>query len=411
MKPLRFTIICLGVWSAVCVAHATDRQDFAQIERGRYLAVAGDCVSCHTADGGKPFAGGKAIETPFGKLLAPNITPDMETGIGAWSDAKFYHAMHDGKSGNERMYPAMPYPYYTKVTRQDVQAIRAYLATASPVRNVVHSNQLHFPFDVRTSMIGWNAMFFKPGDWQNHADKSAEWNRGGYLVEGLGHCGACHTPKNLMGADENSHHLQGAVIQGWYAPLLAGNQSAAPAAWSVNDLDEYLKTGTNAFANATGPMAEVIANSTSHMTMADLRAIAVYLKDQPASEATPHSAEIAGSDPRMQAGKAIYNDQCAACHTKDGTGIARLFPSLKGRASLLSNHPDSLIHVILEGSRAVSTQAEPTAPAMPAFRWKLSDDEVAAVATYVRNAWGNAASAVSADDVKSARHATAQRQD
>jgi mono/diheme cytochrome c family protein len=214
-----------------------------------------------------------------------------------------------------------------------------------------------------------------------------------------------------MGADENSHHLQGAVLQGWYAPALVGDAHATSSTWSVDDIAEYLKAGANAHANASGPMAEAIANSTAHMTLADLRAMAVYLKDQPASNEEQPATAIAADDPRMQAGKAIYVDQCAACHTMDGTGIARLFPSLKGRASMQSSHADTLIRVTLDGTRAVATLDEPTAPAMPAFRWKLSNDQVAAVITYIRNAWGNAASIVSADDVKAARRTMAEGQD
>jgi mono/diheme cytochrome c family protein len=305
----------------------------------------------------------------------------------------------------------MPYPYYTKVTRQDVLAIRAYLTTVQPVRNAVHANQLHFPFDVRASMIGWNLLFFKPGEWQNRANKSADWNRGGYLVEGLGHCGACHTPKNTLGGDENSHHLQGDVLQGWLAPPLVGDARSTAASWSADDIVEYLKTGANAHAVAAGPMAEAIANSTSRLTLADLHAIAVYLKDQPAAKEEKQANRIAADDARMRAGAAIYADQCAACHSKDGSGIERLFPALKGRASVQSDHPDTVIRVILDGARATATPDEPTAPAMPAFRWKLSDDAVAAVATYIRNAWGNAAPVVSADDVKSTQRTTAQRQD
>jgi mono/diheme cytochrome c family protein len=411
MKRLIFTAVLLGAGTIAGTAHATDQQDFAQIERGRYLTDAGDCVSCHTAPGGKPFAGGRPIETPFGNVLAPNITPDSDTGIGAWSDDKFYRAMHDGMSGDEHLYPAMPYPYYTKVTRQDVLAIRAYLKTLEPVRNVVHANQLHFPFDVRASMIGWNSLFFKSGEWQNRADKSADWNRGGYLVEGLGHCGACHTPKNTLGGDENSHHLQGDVLQGWLAPPLAGDARSTTASWSADDIIEYLKTGANAYAVAAGPMAEAIANSTSRLTFADLHAMAVYLKDQPAAKDEKQTSKVAADDPQMKAGAAIYTDQCAACHSKDGNGIARLFPALKARASVQSDHPDTVVRVILNGARATATPDEPTAPAMPAFRWKLSDDQIAAVATYIGNSWGNAAPAVSADDVKSAQHATAEKQE
>jgi mono/diheme cytochrome c family protein len=402
MRALALAAVAVGIGGIVNAAQADDRQDFTQIERGHYLTDAGDCYSCHTQFGGKPFAGGRAIPTPFGTLLGANITPDVDTGIGGWSDERFYRAMHDGVSGDEYLYPAMPYPYYTKVTREDAAAIRAYLATIEPVRNEVHSNQLRFPFDVRASMKGWNSLFFGPGEWQNHADKSADWNRGGYLVEGLGHCGACHTPKNAMGGDENSQHLQGSVLQGWLAPRIAGES------WSVDDIAEYLKSGTNALATASGPMAEAVENSTSRLSLADLRAIAVYLKDQPAAAEKPPAA-LAADDPLMQAGKAIYADECAACHTLDGSGIARLFPSLKGRASVQAAHADSLINVVLNGTRAAATPGAPTAPAMPAFRWNLTDDQVAAVTTYIRNAWGNAAPAVSADSVKAARQAMAQR--
>jgi mono/diheme cytochrome c family protein len=288
------------------------------------------------------------------------------------------------------------------LTRDDIGAIRAYLATLTPVHNPIPSPELRWPLNYRVLLRGWDWLFFRPGILQPDQQKSTEWNRGRYLVEGPGHCGACHTPKNAMGGDENSQHLQGSVLQGWLAPRIAGES------WSVDDIAEYLKSGTNALATASGPMAEAVENSTSRLSLADLRAIAVYLKDQPAAAEKPPAA-LAADDPLMQAGKAIYADECAACHTLDGSGIARLFPSLKGRASVQAAHADSLINVVLNGTRAAATPGAPTAPAMPAFRWNLTDDQVAAVTTYIRNAWGNAAPAVSADSVKAARQAMAQR--
>jgi mono/diheme cytochrome c family protein len=388
-------------------AQVEDKQDFTLIERGRYLAVIGDCTACHTEPGGKFMAGGRSLETPFGNLVTPNITPDMETGIGSWSEEEFYNSMHIGVS-DVRLYPAMPYPYYTKVTRDDVMAIRAWLNTVPPVVNRVQSNTLPFPFNIRASLIGWNWLFFKPETWQNRADKSAEWNRGGYLVEGLGHCGACHTPKNALGGDEDSRHLQGYALQGWFAPDITGDKHLGVGAWSVDDIVEYLKTGANRFTTASGPMAEEISDSTSHWTVADLRAAATYLLDQPGRKETPPQA-VSAQDPAMQAGRAIYSDQCAACHTMDGTGIARLLPTLHGSPFVQQQKPDSLLRVVLDGTRAVSTELAPTAPAMPALGWKLSDDQVASVVTYIRNAWGNAAPAVSADDVKRAREDAANR--
>ncbi len=382
-------------------AQQTDKQDFAQIARGRYLAIVGDCSACHTAPGGKFLAGGRSLQTPFGYLVAPNITPDQATGIGAMSDETFYNAMHNGIT-HERLYPAMPFPYYTKVTRADVTAIRAWLSTVQPVANRVHSNTLPFPFNIRTSMLGWDKLFFKAGDWQNQPGKSAEWNRGGYLVEGLGHCGACHTPKNVLGADENGHHLQGYALQGWFAPDITSDKRVGLGAWSADDIVEYLKTGANQYTSASGPMAEEISDSTSHWTTQDLHAAATYLLDQPGSnEAAPKS--LAANDPVMQAGAAIYVDECSACHTKTGTGVARMLPTLKGSPFVQQTNPDSLLHVVLAGTRAVATDAKPTAAAMPAFGWKLSDEQIASVATYIRNAWGNAAPPVAAGSVQSMR--------
>jgi mono/diheme cytochrome c family protein len=382
-------------------AQQIDKQDFSLIARGRYLATVGDCTACHTAPGGKFMAGGRSLKTPFGYLVAPNITPDEATGIGAMSDETFYNAMHNGIT-HERLYPAMPFPYYTKVARADVTAIRAWLSTVQPVANRVHSNTLPFPFNIRTSMLGWDKLFFEPGEWQDQPNKSAEWNRGGYLVEGLGHCGACHTPKNLLGADENSHHLQGYALQGWFAPDITSDKRIGLGAWSADDIVEYLKTGANQYTSASGPMAEEISDSTSHWTTQDLHAAATYLLDQPGSNESPPKA-LAENDPVMQAGASIYADECSACHTKTGKGIARLLPALKGSPFVQQTNPDSLLHVVLVGTRAVATDAAPTAAAMPAFGWKLSDEQVASVVTYIRNAWGNAAPPVEAGSVQSMR--------
>jgi mono/diheme cytochrome c family protein len=397
----RFLSLVLLLFAPAAHAQTNDTQSFTLIERGRYLTIVGDCTACHTAPGGKYLAGGRAIETPFGNLVAPNITPDQATGIGGWSDEKFYNAMHIGV-GDAHLYPAMPYPAYTKVTRDDVMAIRAYLYTVQPVANSVRANLLPFPFNVRAGMIGWDDLFFKAGDWQNRADKSAEWNHGGYLVEGLGHCGTCHTPKNALGGDENNHHLQGYALQGWFAPDITGDKRLGVGAWSVDDIVEYLKTGANRFTEASGPMAEEIADSTSHWTVADLHATAAYLLDQPGPNEAPPQP-LPARDPVMQAGGAIFADECAACHTGGGAGIARIFPSLKGSAFVQQTNPASLLHVVLRGTRAVATAEAPTGPAMPAFDWKLSDDQVASVVTFIRNAWGNAALPVSAAEVTSVR--------
>jgi mono/diheme cytochrome c family protein len=403
---------CLFIFLGASAAQAApDKQAFDEIARGRYLATLGDCTGCHTAPGGAPYAGGLPIETPFGNIVSPNITPDRDTGIGAWTDGEFVSAMQDGIGrGGEHLYPAMPYTYYTKATREDVLSIRAYLATVNPVRNEVKANQLPFPFDVRLSMVAWNELYFKHGTFEPVAGKSAEWNRGAYLVEGLGHCAACHTAKNILGGDKTSHAFQGGALQGWYAPGLTSDPRVGLGSWSAEDVAAYLKTGHNDVSAATGPMTEVVVHSTSQMTDADLRAIAFYLKDQPAGSDEPPK-QVSDEDRVMRTGQAIYLDNCAACHTSAGSGIPQLFPALKGSPSVQSADPASLIRVVLQGAQSVATDPAPTGPSMPALGWKLSDEEVAAVVTYIRNSWGNAASGVSASNVESARRQLSQRTD
>ncbi len=296
----------------------------------------------------------------------------------------------------------MPYTYLTRMTRDDALAIRAYLNTVPPVNHRVVSNQLPFPFNIRAGMLLWNALFFKEGTFQPRADKTAEWNRGAYLVEGPEHCGMCHTPKNLLGGDSGSEPLQGYSLQGWFAPTITNDHYRGLGGWSVEQIVEYLKTGHNDMAAASGPMAEEVALSSSQMTDDDLHAMAVYLKERPDISAGK-PAPVAASDATMKVGGAIYRDECSACHAPDGTGVAGLIPALAGSASVQSREPTSLFHVLLRGTRSVATQGAPTASAMPSFGWLLTDGQVAAVTTYVRNAWGNAAPAVSASDVSSAR--------
>jgi len=380
-------------------------QDFSQIEHGRYLATAGDCAGCHTKPGGEDFAGGLPVETPFGKVVAPNITPDTETGIGLWSDDDFVNAMTRGiRKDGAHLFPAMPYPYYTKVSRDDVLAIRAYLTTVPAVRNGVETDRLPFPLSVREDMAAWNKLYFTPGEFHRDTSRSDEWNRGAYLVEGLMHCGACHTPKNLAGGDKNDERLQGYALQGWFAPDITTDRRRGIGAWSADVLTAYLKSGHNRFSAATGPMADEVSHSSSKMTEADLHAVATYLTQQPApDEKSPQP--VAASDPAMKAGAAIYTDECSACHTPRGAGVRNLFPALAGSPSVQSTDPTSLIRVVLAGTQSVASDGAPTAPSMPAFGQTLGDRETAAVLTYIRNAWGNAATPVSAGDVSKHREA------
>ena len=372
------------------------------VERGRYLAIAADCIACHTAVGGVAYAGGRPLETPFGAIYSRNLTPDRETGLGLWSGDDFYRALHKGLSKDgSHLYPAFPYTYFTRISREDTTAIKAYLDTLTPINNVIPPNRLPWLLRLRGLMAVWNLLFFREGGVEQPATRNSaalanqvlneqvNEDRGAYLVETLGHCGACHTPKNFLGADKIKAALQGGEIQNWFAPNDTGDQRSGLGNWSDVDIVEYLQTGRNAYALATGPMAEVVENSTSKLNEADLQAIANYLKHLPAAGL---DATVAHPDPRaMTAGEAIFIDVCAGCHQISGEGSPRAFAPLKGSAIVQSQNPLNVIRLILQGARASTTAARPTPFTMPAFNWKLNDSQVAAVVTYIRNAWGNVA--------------------
>jgi mono/diheme cytochrome c family protein len=402
-------LLLLGTTSSV--AGEADPQDFTQLERGRYLTILSDCASCHTVPGSnQPLAGGRSIETPFGNIVAPNITPDPETGIGSWSDEQFDAAIRRGiRRDGSRLYPAMPYNAYTKMSRDDVLAIRAYLNSVQPVRNAVAANTLPFPFSIRASMRLWNALYFREGDYQPDPKQSAEWNRGAFLVDGPGHCGACHTPKTMLGGDRTDQYLQGSYLQGWSAPDITNDTRLGLGKWSNEDLVSYLRSGHNRVTAATGPMGEVVSLSTAHMRDADLNATVTYLKSLPDKSAGTSPPPI--KDPAMMAGAAIYRDQCSACHGLDGKGVAELFPSVADSSMTRSDDPTTSIRIILRGARSVGTSAQPTAPGMPSYGRQLDDNEVAAVLTYIRNSWGGTASPVSSEQVSRVRRDTALRPD
>jgi mono/diheme cytochrome c family protein len=372
------------------------------VKRGRYLAVLGDCMACHTKAGGQPFAGGRPIQTPFGAILTANITSG---GLGDWTPDQFYRALHEGiDDEGKRLYPAFPYPYFTRLTRADSDALLAFLKTTPASRTDVHTNILPFPFNLRPLLIAWNALYLKAGEFRPDPAQSAEWNRGAYLVEGPGHCGACHTPKSVLGGDLTSRRYQGAVLDNWMAPNLTGNPRFGLGGWSTDDVAEYLKTGRNAKSNVAGAMAEVVAFSTSQMTDADVHAMAVYLKSLPTMGERPAPA----LDPAtLKAGEAIFVDQCSACHRMNGQAVAGYFPPLPGNANAQQADPTTVTRIILRGARSQPTDARPTPLSMPAYDWKLNDAEIAAVATYVRNSWGNRAPTVTAAQVQAVRRKTA----
>jgi mono/diheme cytochrome c family protein len=356
------------------------------VERGEYLARAGDCISCHTAPGGQPFAGGLRIDTPFGYMLSPNITPDADTGIGRWSSDDFHRALHHGvnKRGQD-MYPTMPYDFYTKVTREDVDAIYAYLRTVKPVRNAVDVNHLDFPFNVRMGMAVWRELYFREGTFRPDLSKSAAWNRGAYLVEGLGHCSDCHSPRNLMGGIEKSKAMSGALIDGWFALDLTSDISTGLGDWSAQELATYFKTGAAKGKTTTlGPMAEVIRNSLSYLTDADRLAMAEYLKSLP-PDSTIRTGRVA-PDPTTMRGAQLYTDNCSGCHQSRGRGLPGVFPPLAGNPVVVAQDPNDILKVVDRGIRARNGYI-----AMPAFNTQLTDQQVAEIANYVRTSWGNRA--------------------
>ncbi len=382
---------------AIAFAAVSTAASAADVSAGRYQSVLGDCEGCH----GKNLAGGVELMTPFGKLVAPNITQDKDAGIGNYTAEDFRRAMKEGIApGGKRLYPAMPYPAYARMSDADIAALWAYFRTIKPVRHVVDVNQLRFPFNLRFMMRGWNMLFFRPAPYVPDASKSAAWNRGAYIATGPAHCGTCHTSKSFFGADTGLA-LSGALLQGWFAPDLTGDRDAGLGGWSARDVVEYLKTGRNGHSIASGPMAEVVEHSTANMKDADLQAVAVYLKDLPPSAGNGGGAS--GVEAQMKSGAGIYRMNCAACHSFNGRGDSVLFPPLAGNALVRQAGAQTLVRVVLAGSKAVATPAAPTGPGMPSFAWKLNDEQVANVLTYIRNNWGNRAPAVSADEVAKIR--------
>ncbi|MEO8186823.1 MAG: cytochrome c [Burkholderiaceae bacterium] len=395
----------LGLSLAVTASAWAQGTTYTTIERGRYLVNAGDCASCHTDQGGKPYAGGLAVPTPFGIIYSTNITPDPATGIGKWSEQDFYKAMHNGiRRDGKHLYPAFPYPWFTKVSRDDVHAVKAFLDTLAPVRQQNKPTELPWPLSVREVMAGWNKLYFQEGVFKPDSNKSEQWNRGAYLVEGLGHCGACHTDTNVLGAAKTGEKLQGGDFgEHWYAPGLTSNLRDGLGAWSTAEIVEYLKTGANAKSAAGGPMAEVVKNSTQYLSDVDLSAIAAYLKDVPSEkgQATTKTTDV--DKQAWSRGEALYVDNCTGCHMENGAGIARIFPSLKDSSAVQAKLPDTVTHIVLAGAKTAATPGKPTRFAMPAFAWKLNDREVADLVNYIRNAWGNHSSLTNQNAVSKVR--------
>ncbi|HSV71867.1 MAG TPA: cytochrome c [Methylibium sp.] len=379
--------------------------DAATVARGAYLARAGNCAGCHTARGGAEYAGGRGIDTPFGRVYAPNLTPDRETGLGGWSAEAFWRALHNGRAKDGRLlYPAFPYPNYTRVTRADADAIYRYLRSLAPVRQANRPHALRFPYGTQAALAVWRALFFRPARFEPEAGRSAAWNRGSYLVRGLGHCEACHAERNWFGATRGGLELGGGLIpmQGWYAPSLAAPGEAGVQEWTEDEVVALLGGGVTPRGSVMGPMAEVVFRSTGHLNRADLQAMALFLKSLPRAATRGHHAPAADGM-TMRRGEVIYRDHCAACHGERGEGAAGLYPPLAGNRAVVLTPPHNVVRAIVHGGFAPTTKANPRPYGMPPFAQVLSDADVANVATYIRNAWGSAAPEVSRLDVLNTR--------
>jgi mono/diheme cytochrome c family protein len=383
--------------------------DPALVTRGEYLAKAGDCIACHTNPGGALFAGGRALPTPFGTIYSSNVTPDRATGIGKWTADDFYKTMHEGRfPDGGLLYPIMPYASYTKVTRADSDAIFAYLRSIPAVNRPDRPNELQFPYDNRQLILGWRTLYFNQGAYQPDTTKSPEWNRGAYLVSGLGHCAMCHSPINALGGSPESKAFQGGLIpmQNWYAPSLTSNKEAGLGDWNIEEIVGLLRTGVSHRGAVYGPMAEVTFNSLQYLSDADVRAMAIYLKslaEGSPPDATSSAVSASESSLLMSLGQTVYQARCASCHGADGRGMPPDYPPLAGNPSIQMESAVNPVRMVLNGGFPPGTAGNPMPYGMPPFAQTLSDDEVAAVVTYIRAAWGNRGAAISATDADALR--------
>ena len=370
-------------------------------ERGAYLAQVGNCAGCHTERGGKPYAGGLGIDTPFGAVYATNLTPDTATGIGNWTRANFWRAMHHGKSKDGRLlYPAFPYTSFTLITRDDSDALFAYLKSLPAVKQTNQMHAVRFPYNSQVALAVWRALYFKPATYSANIGETTEWNRGAYLVNSLGHCSACHAARNALGATDGLNLAGGLIpLQNWYAPSLVSLQEASVANWRLEDIVALFETGVSPQASVNGPMAEVVLGSTQHWTPADLSAMAVYLKALPVI-ASAGEVKQSGATPR---GSKLYEQHCAQCHGNEGQGVANAYPALAGNRAVLMQQKANLVQIVLNGGYAPATAGNPRPYGMPPFVLKLNDADIADVLTHLRSSWGNQANPVSELEVNRIR--------
>ncbi|EBY2753078.1 cytochrome c [Salmonella enterica subsp. enterica serovar Kottbus] len=409
-----FPILPLALLTSAVQA-GTPRQNLSQ---GQQLVAAGDCIACHTAQGGKSYAGGLKMSTPLGAIYSTNITPDKETGIGDYSYDDFARAVREGVAKDGRnLYPAMPYTSYARVNDQDLHILYDFFMHQVPaVKQQNRDSDIPWPLSMRWPLSVWNMVFHDDAVFKTDSSQSAQWNRGAYLVQGLAHCGTCHTPRGIgfqeKALDQNdAAYLTGGTLEGWHAPDLTGNVKSGLGRWSAQDIAEFLRTGRTDNSAAFGSMTDVVAHSTQHLSSDDLEAVAVYLKSlkssdpqavAPKADTTTSLALLKGD--MSKPGAQEYMDNCSACHRIDGQGYAKTFPALAHNAAVLSDDPSSLISVVLRGGQMAVTQEAPTGLTMPDFAWRLDDKQVADLLTFVRSSWGNNAPAVTVNEVKTLRN-------
>jgi mono/diheme cytochrome c family protein len=394
--------------SNVVAEHSMAASTPQELDRGAYLARAGNCQHCHTQRGGAPYAGGRAIDTPFGVVYTSNLTSDAKTGLGRWTSEDFWQALHHGRSRDGRwLLPAFPYNNFTYVSRADSDALFAWLQSLPAVPQANLSHALRWPFGTQGALGVWRALYFRAEPFQADAARSAQWNRGAYLVQGLGHCSACHAARNALGAVSDASHMAGGLMPmgNWYVPSLASRAEAGVQDWDGAQIVQLLQTGTAPNGWATGPMAEVVLHSTQYLVPADLDAMARFLKDLPDNTVLkpPQSSGPAADAALHTEGARVYEKHCAQCHGADGQGVPKAYPALAGSRSVNMASPVNLVQVVLNGGFPAATTGHPRPFGMPPLALVLSDREIAAVLSHIRSAWGNLARDVTPQDVDALR--------
>lgn len=397
---------------------ATKSSSSDLLERGAYLVRVGDCMACHTTRGGAAYAGGRVMQSEFGQFVTPNITFDKKTGIGEWSAEDFWNALHNGKGKDGRLlYPSFPFVNYTHVSREDADAMYAYLQSQPAIVQKNEDHNLRFPYNQRPALALWRAAYFTPGALTYQSQQSTDWNRGAYLVRGLAHCSACHSTRNSLGANQGSADFSGGEMAQihWYAPSLQSSNELNLPTWSEQEITQLLVRGNNLKSSVAGPMAEVVQQSLQYLSDPDARAIATYLRAIPQqTQSAPDLLDRAIARTAvnkeqmlqiMERGEKIYKAQCLDCHGKGGEGVTGIYPALKGNTSLQTASLSNPIRLILAGGFAPATRLNPRPYSMPPFAPVLDDDEVATVLTYIRNSWGNKGEVVSPNEVNPYRTA------